>query len=271
MNNSRIWKLILAAVLTLCVSTAAWADILDPANLHVGTGAGTAGAQGLGGDPNTIGSGAVFDIYYNTQGNGNLPIGNPFYLMFAVPVYSGSSLANSVSGTATMYSPYPGGTTSTVTVNGQKDWGKMTSGDIYAFIGLGSSTTNSFNLVNMTACDTGTGGCPNGTLSGSGAPLFGKTITGFEIFTYNINTTNFAPGNLLNFTGSNMPVGTFVAAIGVDPTTGLEAWAVPFTESGLTTTTPHQPSVPEPASLVMLGSGLLVIGSAARRRLQKKS
>lgn len=268
MKNSRILKFSIVLVLTLCVGTAAWADILDPANLHVGTGAGTAGAQGLAGDPNTIGSGNVFDIYYNTQGNGNLPIGNPFYLIFAVPVYTGSSLTNSVSGTSTMYSPYPGGTTSTVSVNGKTDWGKMTSGDIYTFLGLGSSVTNSFNFVNMSSCDTGVGGCPNGTLSGSGAPLSGKTITGYEIFTYNINTTNFAPGNLLNFTGSSMPLGTFVAAIGVDPTTGQEAWAVPFTESGLTTL-PPPPGVPEPASLVMLGSGLVAVAGAARRRFNK--
>ena len=75
----------------------------DPANLHVGTGAGTAGQYGLGSDPNTIGSGGSFDIYYNTQGQGNLDIGDPFYLIYAIPVYSGSSSTNSAGSPATFY------------------------------------------------------------------------------------------------------------------------------------------------------------------------
>src|SRR5690348_9001195 len=126
-------KIAVIAILAFVLVPATWAGTItnafqDPADLHIGTGAGTAGAMGLGGDPNTIGTGGTFDIFYNPNANSSqLPIGNPFYLIFAIPIYSGSSTANSVSGTATMYSPYPGGATSTVTVNGFHDWGIMTN------------------------------------------------------------------------------------------------------------------------------------------------
>src|SRR6516225_7987912 len=48
----------------LACGGAAWADISDPADLHVGTGAGTSCATGCGADPNTITS-TAWDVFYN--------------------------------------------------------------------------------------------------------------------------------------------------------------------------------------------------------------
>lgn len=244
--------------LALAFGGSASAQISDPADLHVGPGAGTACATGCGSDPNTISS-TNFDIYYNPNTHSSQsPIGDPFYLIVATAVYSGSSNSPTVGGTATMYSPYPGGTQTSVSVGPAVLQGEMTSGDIYTFLGLGSQVTNSFNFGNMVGCDTGLAGCPNSGLLGSGAPLFGQTITGYDITTFSIGTTVFAPQDLLDFTG-NLPIGSFVAAIGVNAA-AQEAWAVPFTESGLVTHTP------EPSSFLMLGAGLLGLAVLASRR-----
>src|SRR5437879_12920183 len=74
-TESEILKKVLVLVLGLVLvalvyGAPAWADGVvynDPANLHVGPGAGTACATGCAGDPNTI-SPTAFDIYYNSQG-----------------------------------------------------------------------------------------------------------------------------------------------------------------------------------------------------------
>jgi PEP-CTERM motif len=261
-------------LLALAFGGNASAQLLDPADLHVGTGAGTncatgSGAPGCIGDPNTI-SATAFDIYYNPNTHSSqLPIGDPFYLIIATPVYTGSTNSPTVGGTATFYDPYPGGTTSTVSVGGAvpSPGGEMTSGDLYANIGLGPFANNSFEFGNMVACDVGTtggGGCANSGLQGSNAPLFGVNITGYDVFTFSIGTTTFSPNDLLDFTG-NLPVGSYVAAIGVDYSAlggKGEAWAAPFTESGIVTTT----NVPEPSSLLMLGAGLLAMAILAGRR-----
>ena len=251
-----------ALALALVTGSAAVADILDPADLHVGPGAGTACAKGCGADPNTI-SATSFDIFYNPNANSSQSlIGDPFYLIVASAVYSGSTNSPTLGSTATMYAPYPGGTTTTVSVGAGVNQGTMTSGDIYSFLGLGSQVTNSFNFGNMVACDTGSNQCPNGSIQGSAAPLFGQTITGYVITTFSIGTTQFGPQDLLDFTGT-LPIGSYVAAIGVDAT-GAEAWAVPFTESGIVT---GHVQTPEPSSLLLLGAGLLGLAVLASRRL----
>jgi PEP-CTERM motif-containing protein len=256
-------------LLALAFGGNASAQLLDPADLHVGPGAGTLCATGCGADPNTI-SATGFDIYYNPNTNSSqLPIGDPFYLLIATPVYTGSTNSPTVGGTATMYATYPGGTQTTVSVGGAVSKGEMTSGDLYAFIGLGPFANNSFQFGNMVACDIGTtsgqNACPNASLGGSKAPLFGDNITGYDVFTFSIGTNTFAPNDLLDFTG-NLPIGSYVAAIGVDYTAlggKGEAWAVPFTESGIVTST----NVPEPSSFMLLGAGLLALAAFSGRRL----
>jgi hypothetical protein len=250
-------------VVALASGASVWADTTttydDPANLHVGPGAGTGCAKGCAGDPNTIGT-TGFDVYYNTQGKGNLPIGNPFYLIVATPVYTGSNNSPSVGGTATMYAPYPGGATTTVKITNPMTGTEMKSTNsgtfktVYDAAAISLNTNQSFSFVNMVGCDTGVGGCPNSSLLGSGAPLFGVNVTGFDITFWSIGTTNFNPGDLLDFTGG-LPVGSYVSAVGAN---GTEAWAVPFTESGLV--------VPEPGSLTLLGAGLLALAALAGRR-----
>jgi hypothetical protein len=269
----RIYPAVMLCAIALLFGIPAYADgttgttYIDPATLHVGPGAGTGCATGCAGDPNVI-SLTNWDVFYNSQGNGNLPIGTPFYLVVATPVYTGSSNSPTVNSPATMFAPYPGGTTTPVNVGPEATGTVMTSAtsntvDLYDAVGITLSTNSSFSFVNMLACDIGTstGGnaCPNKSLQGSGAPLAGVNITAFDVNFWLISTTTFSPGDLLNFTG-NLPIGSYVAAVGVN---GTEAWAVPFTESGLAVGT----SVPEPSSLASLIAGLLALGAFGRHRL----
>jgi hypothetical protein len=241
----------------LAVAPSGWAT----STFHIGTGVGTACAIGCTGDPTVVSAGA-FSLYFNPDPNSSQgPVGTPFYLIVATPIYSGSANNASMNSIADWYHPYPGPKTGTVIVDNKKNWGPMTSGDLYEFIGLGASVNNSYNFVNMRSCDIGTsqGGdkCPNSSLQNNGAPLPGFTITGYMVLTWNIETTAFAPGDLLQFKGA-MPKGSYISAAGVNSGT---TWAVPFTESGITVVT----VTPEPGTLVSLSMGLAAIAVWLKR------
>ena len=74
-------------------------------------------------------------------------------------------------------------------------------------------------------------------------------------------TGGFGGNDLINVDISNMPNGTFV--VGYGEASG-KAYVNPFTEAGLIDTPPV--NTPEPASLLLLGTGLLVSGVLSRRR-----
>ena len=244
----------------------ACAELLDPATLHTGTGAGTACATGgcyvyPPGAPNEVnGLGAShFDLYQQSNGADSL---NPVLLIFGVPNNPTNTIGN-ITG-AQLYDPYPGGAPQSLPIQaGSTAYGlnvpntglagEMTSGDVYTFLGLGGAGVDKSNsFKNWADADSAVNGI---------------TAANFSIYVFTLDLTGatggFGGNDLINVDISNMPNGTFVVGYGE---TSDHAYVNPFTEAGLTDAPPT--SVPEPASLVLLGTSLLTAGVLSRRRRQ---
>jgi len=269
----RLEALVGVAFLAMLAAPAS-AQILDPATLHTGTGAGTTCATGGAAsgpcqylyqnhtEVNGIGP-SEFDLYQGSNGASSL---NPVLLIFGVP-NNPTNTIGSVTG-AQLYNPYPGGSPQNLTVGiGTSDYGlsvpstganaglagEMTSGDVYSFLnvpGTGIDASNSFT-----------------NWAGADAAVMGITAANFSIYVFTVDLTGttggFGGNDLINVDISNMPNGTFV--VGYGETSG-KAYVNPFTEAGLIDTPPV--TAPEPASLLLLGTSLLGAAVLSRRRRQ---
>jgi len=259
----------------LAAPVSAQADLLDPATLHTGTGAGTTCATGGAAtgpcqylyqnhtEVNGVGP-SGFDLYQESNGAPSL---NPVLLIFGVP-NNPTNTIGSVTG-AQLYYPYPlgvGGSAQNLTVTiGTSDYGlsvpssgpnaglfgEMTSSDVYSFLGVGGSGVDKSNSFTNWA--------------GADAAVMGITATNFSIYVFTVDLTGatggFGGNDLINVDISNMPNGTFAVGYGE---AGGKAYVNPFTEAGLIDTPPV--NAPEPASLLLLGTGLLAAGVLSRRR-----
>lgn len=283
-------SLLLLAVAMLCIAPPAQAGtITDPATLHIGpggtTGCATGGCPIFGSELNGIPDGTL-DIYQNSGGAPNLL--SPVLLILAVPndstgtdltaasIGATASLENSsgtVLGTAAVtFGVIPvatefGATGSGLTGGTAGFQTYMTSGDVYTTLGIGASVTNSESLVNFNAAELAVGG-------------FTTAPTGYGLYVFSIATSDFASNDFLQLTVSGIPQGTFAMGYGQDAIntctayhkngtcktySGYSPYDTPFTEAGITGMT-HK--VPEPASLLMFGSGMLALGTLLRRKLR---
>jgi hypothetical protein len=262
---------LLGALGTICLVTLAApasADLLDPATLHTGSGAGTTCATGGANsgpcqylyqnhtEVNGIGP-SGFDLYQESNGADSL---NPVLLIFGVPNNPTNTIGN-VTG-AQLYNPYPGGSAQSLSIHaGSSDYGlnvpntglagEMTSGDVYSFLGLGGSGVDQSNSFTNWA--------------GADSAVMGITAANFSIYVFTVDLTGttggFGGNDLINVDIGNMPNGTF--AVGYGEASG-KAYVNPFTEAGLIDTPPV--TAPEPASLLLLGTSLLASGVLSRRR-----
>ena len=289
--------LLLLAVATLFLAPQTQASTLpdtitDPATLHIGpggtTGCATGGCPVFGTELNGIPDGTL-DIFQESGGAPSLL--SPILLIFAVPNDTlGTDLtAANVGATATLEDSTGGflgteavtfgvipdatkfGATGSGLTGGTAGFqGPMTSGDVYTTLGIGASVTNSESFVNFVAADVAVGG-------------FLTAPTGYGLYVFSIGTNNFAAKDFLQLTVSGIPQGTFAMGYGQDAFatctkvnshtgacqkfSGYSPYDTPFTEAGITGVPPGK-KVPEPASLLMFGTGLLTLGTLLRRKLR---
>ena len=220
----KVWLIGLTLGLLLSVvGTTAWSGAV----LHIGNPPNT-GTYLFGDEVRPISS-TQLGILEN--GLGQLAINDPLKLIIGVPGDSFSAPSiNWVNGSAS-------GSASAIS------GGTFSSGEVYSFLGL-SGGNNSNNFGNWAAADVA---------------VNGLTVTGFDMFYYNINGSGIIGGKTVNVTfGSAIPVGTFAVAYGLD--SRQRVLSTPFTESGL---------VPEPSTLLLLGSGLIGLAGFGRKKFKK--
>jgi hypothetical protein len=217
---------------------------LAEATLHIGPGypspCDTGGCPLYNGETNGFTN--MLDIYQNSGGAPLL--NNPVQLIFAVPH---GDAAPSISNVQLIDSDM-GFTATSVTFTALGLQGTMTSSDIYSFLGLKVDKSNSF--TNLSAWDLA---------------VNGLIVNGFDIYVFNLNTSGFDAHDFLTM-DVNAPLGTFAVGYG---TSGegrhIKSWGTPFTEAGLEDS--RTPGVPEPSSMLLLGSGFLSAIGVVRRKI----
>jgi hypothetical protein len=232
---------------------------------------------------NGVTSGTI-DLYQQSGGAGSLA--SPILVIFAVPNNTTGTLLTSINVGATATLDNSSGTaigTESVTfgviplgtefgdtgaglVGGTAGFQSYLSNgqEVYGTLGIGEAQNNSESFANFQAAD----------LAAAGITV--PDTSQYGLYVFSLDTNDFAGQDFLQLTINDIPQGTFIVGYGQDGITtcisfrrdgsckkysDYKAYSTPFTEAGLT----NVPPVPEPASWILLGSGLVLIGYVWRR------
>lgn len=130
-----------------------------------------------------------------------------------------------------------------------------TANDVYQFIGLDPFGNASNNFTNWADWELA---------------VNGFTADSFGIFVYRLTGTGMAPGVQIDVTFDDpLLLGTYALAYGQSPVPDrgpVQSYTTPFTETGMVQ---PPPPIPEPATILLLGSGLVGLGGWSRRKFRR--
>jgi hypothetical protein len=295
---------VFGGLLVLLGVTTAFGQVItyttDPTNFHTGngvtgtcpTGAGGAGCPFFYQGQELQAVNNHFDLYFNSDGKDKL-VGDEVVLIIGVPNDSAASnlLKSAAISSVTEFDPLgaASGTSEKVDFgltpqlyggghggSSAGFQGLMSSSDVYSFLGGDfAMINNSDSFVNWSAADA--------TMS----PTI--VAANFGIYVWSIHTSTFQGTSALDIVGDgSIPLGSFILGYGENQTTtsckvkgvtttctNITPFGNPFTQTGIVTSTGGGGggggggNVPEPSSIILLGSGLLFACAKLRKKLAR--